>query len=96
MSNSVLATRFYYIDDEANSILCDVVYVDGMKVKHKVVEDTRFADSIEEDIKNGYQCEIGLMSVDQPKDFVENFKKKYFGSFFYAVPAEMLNLDELK
>jgi hypothetical protein len=96
MSKKVLATRFYYVDDDANSILCDVVYSDGQQVQHKVIEDTRYADVIDEDIKYGYQCEIGLMSVERPNEFVENFKKKYFGSFFYAVKAEMLNLDELK
>lgn len=96
MSNKVLATRFYYVDDEANSILCDVVYFDGKQVQHKVVEDTRYADAIEEDLKYGYKCETGLMGTDKPQDFVENFKKKYFGSYFYAVTAEMLNLDDLK
>jgi hypothetical protein len=53
MSKKVLATRFYYVDDDANSILCDVVYSDGQQVQHKVIEDTRYADVIDEDIKYG-------------------------------------------
>ena len=96
MSNKVLATKFFYLDDEANSILCDVVYFDGLQVVHKVVQDTRYADTIADDIKNGYQCDVGLMQASSPVVFIENFRKKYFGTYFYAVAAEMLNLDEIK
>ena len=96
MTRKVLATKFYYLDDQANSILCDVVYFDGSQVQHKIIEDTRYSDAIAEDIKSGYQCEVGLMTVKQPQEFIANFKKKYFGSYFYAATAETINLDDLK
>lgn len=96
MSKKVLASQIYYVDDDGNPVLCDVVYFDGLNVQHKVIQDTRYADAIEADMLNGYQCEFGLMNVENPIEFVKNLSKKYFGSYFYARAAEMLNLDELK
>lgn len=96
MNQKLLTTRFFYLDDDANSVLCDLIYTDGQNVFHKVIKQTRYAMVLEEDIEFGYDVGTGMNSIQQPKEFVENFHKKYFGTYFYASVAEMLNPDEFK
>lgn len=95
MADKFLTTRFYYLDDDANSILCDAVYFDGTSILHKIIRPSRYSAEIKSDIEYGYNTEDGLMTTSSPQQFLENFKKKYYGTYFYASSAEMLNLSEL-